>query len=69
MKMLSTGMPSTLGNWFILCQAFFGDESKATQFIKDKMDDQGSDMEVLADEGQLLYALGQMALRDSDARP
>ena len=60
MKMLSTGQPSTLANWHALCQAMFGPESKATVFIKEKMDAQGPDMEVVSDEGQLLYALVQM---------
>jgi hypothetical protein len=60
MKMLSTGVPSTLGNWYKLCQATFGEESKATQFIKAKLDEQGADEEVWADEGQALYALMQL---------
>jgi len=63
MKMLSMGLPSTLANWHMLCAFIFGTESPATQFIKDKMDEQGPDMEVLADESQLLYALGQMHRR------
>jgi hypothetical protein len=63
-KMLSTGVPSTLGNWHALCQAMFGADSSATKFIKDKMDEQGPDEQVLSDEGQLLYALAQMALGD-----
>ena len=61
LKMLSNGEPSTLGNWHGLCVAFFGEESKATAFIRAKMDDQGPDEEVLSDEGQLLHALLQMA--------
>jgi hypothetical protein len=61
MKMLSTGVPSTLGNWHALCVATFGEESPATAFIKAKLDAQGADMEVVADEGQVLYALMQMA--------
>lgn len=60
MKMMSTGVPSTLYNWHAMCVAFFGADSAATKFIKDKMDDQGPDMEVVADEGQLLAALVHM---------
>jgi hypothetical protein len=56
-KMMSTGVPSTLFNWHALCLLFFGEDSKATQFIKDKMDAQGPDEPVVADEGQLLAAL------------
>lgn len=58
--MLSTGVPSTLGNWHALCVATFGGDSPATKFIADKMAKQGADMAVLADEGQLLMALMQM---------
>ena len=69
MKMLSIGIPSTLGNWYEMCQAIFGPESKATAFIKEKVDAQGADMEVLSDEGQLLMALSHMAAEDLDANP
>jgi hypothetical protein len=55
--MMSTGVPSTLGNWHAMCLATFGDGSAATAFIKAKLDEQGADMAVLSDEGQLLYAL------------
>lgn len=55
--MMSTGQPSTLGNWHALCVAMFGAESPATAFIKAKLDEQGADMAVIADEGQLLYSL------------
>jgi hypothetical protein len=64
--MMSTGVPSTLGNWYGLCQAFFGEESEATKFIKEKLDTQGWDEEVLADEGQLLYALVQIDKKGSE---
>lgn len=58
--MLSTGVPSTLGNWHALCVATFGAGSPATKFIADKIAAQGADMAVLSDEGQLLNALIQM---------
>lgn len=60
MRMLSNGLESTLGNWHALCSAFFGEDSRATLFIKAKMDAQGPDMEVLADEKQLLHVLMAM---------
>lgn len=63
MKMLSLGIPSTLSNWLMLCKATFGEESPATQLIKDKMAEQGEEQEVVADEGQLLMILGQMHLQ------
>ena len=57
---MSTGQPSTLGNWHALCVAVFGADSPATVFVKAKMDEQGEDMAVIADEGQFLYALLNM---------
>lgn len=64
MKMLSTGVPSTLGNWYDLCKVTFGEDSTATQFIKEKMDGSGRDEEVLTDEGQLLHVLANMYRRE-----
>jgi len=64
--MLSTGVPSTLGNWHALCVATFGADSPATTYIGSVMEEQGADMAVLADEGQLLNALVQMALFPRD---
>lgn len=60
MKKLSTGQDSTLGNWYKMCAAFFGENTAPTKFIKNKMDEQGEDTEVIADEGQLLGVLGKM---------
>lgn len=65
-KKLSTGETSTLGNWYRLCKAFFGEDSPATMFIRSKLDDQGDDMEVVADEGQLLHLLGKMHLEKEE---
>jgi hypothetical protein len=65
MKMMSTGQPSTLGNWHAMSKAFFGEDSPATVFLQEKIDAQGPDEEVISDEGQLLHALVQM---DRDAR-
>jgi len=66
-RMMSTGVPSTLGNWYAMSKAFFGEDSKATLFLKEKMDAQGPNEEVISDEGQLLHALVMMD-RDDDAR-
>ena len=59
---LSNGLPSTLGNWHRLCVITFGIDSPPTLFIKARLDEQGPEMAVLADEGQLLLALMQMAI-------
>lgn len=57
---LSNGMDSTLGNWHKLCAATFGDDAEPTKYIKRKLDEQGEDMEVIVDEGQLLMSLVAM---------
>jgi hypothetical protein len=69
--MLSTGVPSTLGNWHALCLAVFGADSPATAFIAEKMAEQGPDMQVLADERQMLMVLIDLHLPpfSADGRP
>lgn len=64
MKLMSTGQPSTLGNYRIMCAAIFGEESKAVEFLDRKIEDSpnGEDEEVIADEGQMVHLLGQMHL-------
>ena len=64
MKKLSNGLDSTVGNWHALCEEFFGPESKATAFLKGKMEEQGPDMEVVADEKQLLHLLVRMVINE-----
>lgn len=61
-KKLSTGQDSTLGNWHDLSTTFFGAESGATKYIQSKIDEQGRDEEVVADEGQMIYLLTNMHL-------
>lgn len=70
MKMLSIGIPSTLGNWLGLCEATFGKDSAPTKFIQQKIDDSknGADEEVIADERQLLHYLGQMFANEMEGR-
>jgi hypothetical protein len=55
--MLSTGQPSTLGVWRNLAAATFGEDSPATRYLDAKLAEEGAEMEVLADEQQLLHAL------------
>jgi hypothetical protein len=59
---LSTGVPSTLGNWYALSKAVFGEHSSPTLFLKEKLDEQGADEPVIADERQVLQALLAMAV-------
>lgn len=62
MKMLSTGMPSTLENYKILIHIFFGKSSSQAKFIDKKISESalGGAEEVIADESQMLYLLKSM---------
>jgi hypothetical protein len=60
--MLTVGLPSTLGVWYDLTKATFGDDSPAVAFWQQKIDDhaKGRDEWVVSDEGQTLYLTGQI---------
>lgn len=62
MKKLSTGQDSTLANWIELSKAFFGPDSKQTNYLVEKAEKakNGMDEEVIADESQVLYLLLNM---------
>ncbi len=62
MKKISTGEDSTLENWIRLSNLFFGEDSRATEFLKNKakQSPNGIQEEVIADEGQLILALSIM---------
>lgn len=62
MRMLSLGIPSTLGNWLNLCNATFGEDSKPSEMFRKKIleSSNGENEEVIADEGQLLMVCGKM---------
>lgn len=59
MKKLSTGQDNTLENWILLSTSVFGEDSKATEFLKTKANESpnGIKEEVIADERQLLMVL------------
>jgi len=63
MKKLSAGDDSTLGSYRKLASAFFGEDSKAVEFLDKKITDQGEDQEVIQDESQMVYLLSHMALK------
>ncbi|MGR5253620.1 hypothetical protein ACPV5S_15590 [Vibrio astriarenae] len=67
MQLLSTGDEPTLGNYLKLCHAFFGEDSKATAFIRDKIAEssKGESELVIASEQQMLMLLGTMALESN----
>ena len=64
MKKLSTGDDATLGNYRKLAIAVFGADSKAVKFLDDTIAESpnGEAEEVIADEGQMVYLLGTMAM-------
>lgn len=68
MNTLSTGMPSTLGSYLKLCDAFFGPESIQAKFIQEKIasNPRGADEEVIADEHQMMYLLFNLPPEGSD---
>jgi len=57
MKEMSVGMPSTLENWHKMSKSLFGPDSRATAFLQKKIDEQGPQEEVIADEAQLIQVL------------
>lgn len=69
MKKMSTGENSTLGNWKRLVQVVFG-QGPALEFLNNKIkaSSNGEDEEVIADESQLLFALGQMQFKKEDSK-
>ncbi len=66
MKKLSTGHDSTLGSYLDLATAFFGEDSKAVEFLKNKIAEsgKGKDEEVIAAENQMVFLL--MHIHDPD---
>ena len=59
---ISTGEPSTLGTYRKISAALTGEDSPETKMLDDKIKEQGVDMEVIQDEGQMLFLLVQMGL-------
>jgi len=56
--------PSTLGEYHDLCVVLFGKDSRATQFLAEKIMAQGRNEAVLAADSQMRYLLFSMALDD-----
>lgn len=62
--LLSTGEPSTLGVYRKMTAALFGENSKATKFLDEKIADQGEDEPVVTDERQMIQLLGQIHFKE-----
>ena len=65
MTKMSTGDDATLGNYRKMAAAVFGEDSKPVMFLDDKIKDSpnGANEEVIADERQMVYVLGTLALQ------
>jgi hypothetical protein len=65
---LSTGEPSTLGNYRKLAAAFFGEDGAAVRFIDEHIaaDPDGEEGVVVADERQMVYLLLELT-KETDA--
>lgn len=59
---ISTGEPSTLRTYRKISAALTGEVSPATKMLDDKIKEQGEDMEVIQDEGQMLMLIVTMGL-------
>lgn len=61
---MSTGDDATLGNYRKMAVAVFGEDSKAVKFLDEKIKDSpdGQNEEVIANESQMVYLLGNIAL-------
>ena len=57
MKKMSTGDDATLGNYRKMAALFFGEDSDAVEFLDKKIEEQGEDQEVIADERQMINLL------------
>ena len=62
MRKLSTGQDSTLGSYRKMAVAVFGEDSKAVQFLDEKIAESpnGEDEEVIAEESQAVAMLGKL---------
>jgi len=60
MKTLSTGQPSTLKTYRDNTKALFGQDSPAVQWLNKRIEDQGEEEEVIADEGQMIQLIASI---------
>ena len=57
--------PKTLGDYRDWCAMIGGESCRAVRFLDNKIEEQGRDMEVLADETQMMLLLGPMLLDET----
>lgn len=68
MKLLSTGAPSTWGEYRKLSVIFFGENSKEVRFVDKEIAraPNGADEEVIADETQVIYLITNAPKQHAD---
>ena len=66
MKMLSTGMESTIENYITLSTIVFGKDSRPTKYLETMVEDslEGIKEEIETDEGQMVQLLGGMFVEE-----
>jgi hypothetical protein len=60
-------MTMTLGEYRDLAAAIYGEQSGAVKFLEERIASQGRDMQVLADESQMLFLLQAMHVKEFEA--
>jgi hypothetical protein len=70
MNKMSTGADATLGNYKKMAVIVFGEQSPAVRFLNDKIKESpnGENEEVIADESQVIYLLGNMHVNEGVAK-
>ena len=65
--MMSTGDPATLGNYLKMSNLYFGEDSKASEFLRKKIKDSpiGEEDEVIVDERQMVHLLMNLNFGDA----
>ena len=61
---ISTGEPSTLKTYRKMSAILTGEDSAATKMLDEKIKDQGENEIVITDEGQMLFLIINMGLRN-----
>lgn len=61
--------PATLGEYRALCRALGGADCRAVEFLDRKIQDQGHDQPVLADDSQMRMLLMPMLIQKAGGQP
>ncbi|MGW8179085.1 MAG: hypothetical protein ACWGQW_10020 [bacterium] len=58
----------TLGDYRKLSISLFGEDSKATKYLDEKIKEQGEGQEVIAEESQVMYLLVHLHSQDEEKK-